>query len=149
METKMFFIMKKDKDNHEDYKHTHDKEKSEPIKNSDYFKYISKHGHHFSKELSKYAIEKLYGNEKLSYEKVEEILRQSDEILSDGDTIADLHFIVNRMKQRHSSHTIKSDSHIVLLSIEILNDPMSDEVFCEWVECMKRRKEEIPWYDFL
>lgn len=133
--------------------HMHDGDKEEnshsTVKNSDYFKYIAKHGHHFSKELSKYAVEKLYGSEKLSYDKIEEIFRQSDEVLSDGDTIADLHFVVNRMKHRHSSQTIKSDAHIVLLSIESLNDPMSDEVFCEWIECMKRRKEEIPWRNFL
>ena len=133
--------------------HMHDGDKEgnghSTVKNSDYFKYIAKHGHHFSKELSKYAVEKFYGSEKLSYDKIEEIFRQSDEVLSDGDTIADLHFVVNRMKHRHSSQTIKSDAHIVLLSIESLNDPMSDEVFCEWVECMKRRKEEIPWHNFL
>lgn len=129
--------------------HMNDKENHSTLKNSDYFKYIAKHGHHFSKELSKYAIEKLYGNEKLTYDKTEEIFRQSDEVLSDGDTIADLYFVVNRMLHRHSSQTIKSDAHIVLLSIESLNDPMSNEVFCEWIECMKRRKEEIPWENFL
>lgn len=133
--------------------HMHDSDKERDghstVKNSDYFKYIAKHGHHFSKELSKYAVEKLYGSEKLSYDKIEEIFKQSNEVLSDGNTIADLHFIVNRMKHRHSSQTIKSDAHIVLLSIESLNDPMSDEVLCEWIECMKRRKEEIPWHNFL
>ena len=133
-------------EHHHEEEHEHHKEKSgDSIKNADYFKYIAKHGHHFSKELSKYAVEKLYGSEKMSYDKIEEIFRQSDEMLSDGDTIADLHFVVNRMKHRHSSTTIKSDAHIVMLSIESLNDPMSDEVFCEWIECMKRRKEEIPW----
>lgn len=166
METKIFYVMKKDGEKksgqheHEGYEHEHDhheshhenKEKKEhehAVKNSDYFKYIAKHGHHFSKELSKYAVEKLYGSEKMSYDKIEEIFKQSGEMLSDGDTIADLHFIVNRMKHRHSTQTIKSDAHIVLLSIESLNDPMSDEVFCEWIECMKRRKEEIPWHHFI
>lgn len=166
METKIFYVMKKDGEKkssqheHEGYEHEHDhheshhenKEKKEhehAVKNSDYFKYIAKHGHHFSKELSKYAVEKLYGSEKMSYDKIEEIFKQSGEMLSDGDTIADLHFIVNRMKHRHSTQTIKSDAHIVLLSIESLNDPMSDEVFCEWIECMKRRKEEIPWQHFI
>ena len=170
METKIFYVMRKDGEKkrhhheHEGYEHEHDhheyhhehKEKKEHdhehehvVKNSDYFKYIAKHGHHFSKELSKYAIEKLYGSEKMSYDKIEEIFKQSGEMLSDGDTIADLHFIVNRMKHRHSTQTIKSDAHIVLLSIESLNDPMSDEVFCEWIECMKRRKEEIPWHHFI
>lgn len=137
-------------EHHHEEEHEHHKEKSgDSIKNADYFKYIAKHGHHFSKELSKYAVEKLYGSEKMSYDKIEEIFRQSDEMLSDGDTIADLHFVVNRMKHRHSSTTIKSDAHIVMLSIESLNDPMSDEVFCEWIECMKRRKEEIPWSHFI
>ena len=168
METKIFYVMKKDDEKkrhhheHEGYEHDHQeynhehKEKKEHdhehehvVKNSDYFKYIAKHGHHFSKELSKYAVEKLYGSEKMSYDKIEEIFKQSGEMLSDGDTIADLHFIVNRMKHRHSTQTIKSDAHIVLLSIESLNDPMSDEVFCEWIECMKRRKEEIPWHHFI
>ena len=136
-------------EHHHEEEHKHHQEKSGDLKNSDYFKYIAKHGHHFSKELSKYAVEKLYGSEKMSYDKIEEIFRQSGEMLSDGDTIADLHFVVNRMKHRHSSATIKSDAHIVMLSIESLNDPMSDEVFCEWIECMKRRKEEIPWSHFI
>lgn len=137
------------KHHHHEEEHERHKEDSDSIKNSDYFMYIAKHGHHFNKELSKYAVEKLYGSEKIGYDKIEEIFRQSGEMLSDGDTIADLHFVVNRMKHRHSSTTIKSDAHIVLLSIESLNDPMSDEVFCEWVECMKRRKEEIHWKHFI
>lgn len=134
---------------HKHHEEEHKHEESGEMKNSNYFKFIAKHGHHFTKELAKYAVEKLYGNEKISYIHIDEILKQSGEVLSDGDTIADLYFVVNRMKHRHSSQTIKSDLHIVLLSVESLNDPMSDEVFCEWIECMKRRKEEIPWSRFI
>lgn len=131
--------------------HEHVKESNEHrhMKNTDYLRYIGKHGHHFNKELSKYAVEKLYGHEALSYEKIEEIFKQSGEILTDGNTIADLYFVTHRMKHRHSIQTIKSDSHVILLSVESLNDPIADEAFSEWIEYMNRKDEEIPWEHFI
>lgn len=120
------------------------------MKNTDYLQYIAKHGHHFSKELAEYAVSKLdNSNGKLKYDKVEEILTQSDEALTEGNTIADLYYLTNKIKSRHSTATIKSDVHVVMLAIECLNDPSDEEVFCDWCDNMKRRNEKIHWDKFL
>lgn len=120
------------------------------VKNTDYLQYIAKHGHHFSKELAEYAVSKLDdANGRLKYDKVEEILTQSDEALTEGNTIADLYYLTNKIKSRHSTATIKSDVHVVMLAIECLNDPFDEEVFCDWCDNMKRRNEKIHWDKFL
>lgn len=135
-----------------EHKHHHDTEKDDDatIKNGDYLKYIAKHGHHFCKELAKFAVSKLNNsNGRLKYEKIEEIFSQSGENLTDGNTIADLYYMTNKIKSRHSTATIKSDSHVVMLAVEYLNDPSDEDVFCDWVDNMKRRNENIDWSNFL
>lgn len=120
------------------------------MKSGEYLQYVAKYGHHFSKELSEYAVSKISAPfPKIKYDKVEEILAQSDEALVDGNTMGDLYFEANRMKARHSSNTIKSDVHVVTLAIERINDTTDEEVFCEWCSNMKKRGEKIPWHDFI
>lgn len=120
------------------------------MKSSEYLQYVAKYGHHFSKELAEYAVSKISTPvARLKYEKVEEILTQSDETLVDGNTTADLYFEANKIKARHSSNTIKSDVHAVTLAIERINDTTDEEVFCEWCNNMKKRGEKIPWHDFI
>lgn len=158
MGTKVYCVVKhnEEEEHHHEEAHTHSEEmhhehkEHNNIKNGDYLQYIAKHGHHFCKELAKLAVSKLNDtNGRLKYEKVEEILSQSGESLTDGNTIADLYYMTNKIKSRHSTATIKSDSHVVMLAIEYLNDPSDEEVFCDWVDNMKRRNEKIDWNDFL
>lgn len=122
------------------------------LKNEDYYKYIAKHGHHFSKSLSECVVENLNSlNAKIPFCKVEEILKQSDDELDDGNTVADLHYIANTIKARHSTSTVKSDAHVVMLAIEYLNDPNKSEgeVFCEWFDGLKRRNSKVSWDKFI
>ena len=144
-----------DEHEHEEH-HTHTKEHHEKeavnLKDEDYYKYIAKYGHHFNKKLSEYVIENLASvNSKIPYDKVEENLKQSDEELDEGHTIADLHYIANLIKARHSNSTVKSDAHVVMLAIEYLNDPnkTEGEIFCEWFDSMKRKNKKICWKNFM
>lgn len=157
MGRKVCYVVKCNEEEHEEERvhleemhHEHKEQHHESIKNGEYLQYIAKHGHHFCKELAKLAVSKLNdANGRLKYEKVEEILSQSGESLTDGNTIADLYYMTNKIKSRHSTATIKSDSHVVMLAIEYINDPSDEEVFCDWVDNMKRRNEKIDWNDFL
>lgn len=131
--------------------HKHEKEKV-ILKDADYYQYISKHGHHFNKELADYVIGKIDSvNEKICYKKTEELLKQADDKLSDEDTVADLYFVANVIKSRHSNSTVKSDAHVVSLALEYLNDPnkVEGEVFCEWLDGVKRRNESVRWAEFI
>jgi hypothetical protein len=131
---------------------THHKTTSDNIKDESYYHYISHYGHHFNEKLARYAVEKLNSlNPKICYEKVEEILKQSDEELDDSNTTADLYYVANEMKARHSSNTVKSDAHIVMLAIEYLNDPnkLEGEIFCEWLDRLKRKDKKITWNSFV
>lgn len=141
--------------------HTHHREdgKSEvhfkgkmTLKDEEYYKYIAKYGHHFSKKLSEHLVgELITSTNKIPYDKVEEILKQSDEELDEGHTVADLHYVANMIKARHSSSTIKSDAHVVMLAIEYLNDPNKSEgeTFCEWFDGLKRKNKKISWNNFM
>lgn len=122
------------------------------LKDEDYYKYIAKYGHHFSKKLSEHLVEELITPaNKIPYDKVEEILKQSDEELDEGQTVADLHYVANMIKARHSSSTVKSDAHVVMLAIEYLNDPNKSEgeIFCEWFDALKRKNKKISWNNFM
>lgn len=141
--------------------HTHHREdgKSEvhfqgkvTLKDEDYYKYIEKYGHHFSKKLSEYIVEEfITSGNKIPYDKVEEILKQSDEELDEGHTIADLYYVANMIKARHSNSTIKSDAHVIMLAVEYLNDPNKSEgeTFCEWFDGLKRKNKTISWNNFM
>lgn len=122
------------------------------LKDEDYYNYIAKFGHHFSKKLSEHLVSELMttGN-KIPYDKVEEILKQSDEELDEGNTVADLYYVANVIKARHSTTTVKSDAHVVMLAIECLNDPNKSEgeVFCEWFDSLKRKDKKISWNTFM
>lgn len=122
------------------------------LKDEDYYKYIAKYGHHFSKKLSEHLVEELITpTDKIPYDKVEEILKQSDEELDEGHTLADLHYVANAIKARHSNSTVKSDVHVVMLAIEYLNDPNKSEgeTFCEWFDSLKRKEKKVSWNKFM
>jgi hypothetical protein len=125
---------------------------ADALKDESYYHYISHYGHHFNEKLARYAVEKLNSlNAKIGYEKVDEILKQSDEELDDSNTVADLYYVANEMKARHSNNTVKSDAHVVMLAIEYLNDPnkLEGEVFCEWIDHLKRKDKKITWNSFV
>lgn len=122
------------------------------LKDEDYYKYISKYGHHFSKKLAEHMVEELITtNEKIPYDKVEEILKQSDEELEEGQCVSDLYYAANMIKARHSHNTIKSDAHVVMLAIEYLNNPNEPEgeLFCDWFDGLKRKNKTISWDKFM
>lgn len=122
------------------------------LKDKDYYKYVEKYGHHFSRKLSEFLVKEFAKPEtRISYDKVEEILKQSGEELDEGHTVADLYYVSNMIKNRHSTSTIKSDSHVVMLAVEYLNDPSKSEgeTFCEWFDGLKRKNKEISWNNFM
>lgn len=154
-------LNKKDEENFEMSAHLHQREdgKNEvnfkgkvTLKDENYYNYITKFGHHFNKKLSETLVKELMGiGDKISYDKVEEVLKQSDEELDEGHTLADLHYIANVIKARHSNSTVKSDAHVIMLAIEYLNDPNKSEgeIFCEWLDSLKRKNKKIVWNDFI
>ena len=148
-------LEERDVERHEEHHHEEHKEEKKSkviLKDADYYQYIAKHGHHFNKELADYAISKLDSvNEKICYKKTEDLLTQADDKLSDGSTVADLYFIANTIKSRHSSSTVKSDAHVVSLALEYINDPnkVEGEIFCEWLDSVKRRNEGVRWAEFI
>lgn len=127
---------------HEDKEHT-----DESIE-----KYIDKHGHHFTKELAEAVVDKFVSvNPKISFEKTEEMLKHSDDGLSDEVTVGDLHVMVNEIRATHSNTTVKSDVHAISLAIENLNNPNKEveDLFDDWIDILMRRKEEIDWDEFI
>lgn len=114
--------------------------------------YIKKYGHHFNKELALMVVDKFVSvNPKISFEKTEEILKHSDDVLPEGVTIGDLYVMTNEIRATHSNSTVKSDVHAVTLAIENLNNPNRDcdDLFDDWVDILTRRKEYIDWEKYV
>ena len=117
-----------------------------------FYKYIEKYGHHFNEKLAKAIVDKFVGVEpKITFNKVEEILKQWDDDLDYNNTISDLYVLANEIRATHSTTTVKSDVHAVSLAAENLNSPNKEEgdLFLDWVDILKRRGEKIDWKEYL
>lgn len=115
-------------------------------------RYISAHGHHFTKELAEAVVDKFVSvNPKIPFEKTEEMLKHSDDKLPEFVTMGDLHVMVNEIRATHSTLTVRSDVHALSLALEKFNSPNkeSDDLFDDWVDILARRKEDIDWEKYV
>ena len=131
---------------------TFSKKGKKNVEDECFYKYIAKYGHHFNEKLAKEIVDKFVGVEpKITFNKVEEILKQWDDDLDYNNTISDLYVLANEIRATHSTTTVKSDVHAVSLAAENLNSPNKEEgdLFLDWVDILKRRGEKIDWKEYL
>lgn len=117
-----------------------------------YGEYVRQFGHHFNRKFAENVVRAFSSvNPKIGYDKAEEMLKASGEVIPNDCTIADLYVMVNEIKATHSTITVKSDTHAMSLAIECLNSLNHDdsETFCDWVNILHRRGEEIDWKSFM
>jgi len=126
--------------------------KMEDKKEKGFEEYVKKFGHHFNDKFGHYVVNSFVSvNPKISYARVEEMLKASDDNMPKENTIGDLYVKVNEIKATHSAMTVKSDIHALSLAIECLNSPNHEDgdIFCDWVDILHRRGKKIPWTDFV
>lgn len=126
-----------------------------PQSQESYLEYLKKFKFHFNYSLAEYAVSHLKFKDSsvkpLDYNRVIDLLKDTELELSDNATMGDLYYMVNKIRAIYSGDIIKTDLRVLKMALECLEDPniLEGEILLQWLEHMYRVKKDIIWDKFI